>query len=238
MERRVVSAFILGLLAITILFSVQGYALSRQLSGLEGQIGLMNQEVNAIWEEINTLKVGNTTDDTMVFTFTWGPEAQDIVDGTFKIEVSAWFENHTSPWDNTTYEMFYMLVSVYDDDYDSYDSLGLVFDENHNGIIDLGLEDRPQLWYADNSTAGAPALTKDGLMVLAEAPEGKSSVCRYDIEKGYTFGPFGGPTSYFASKFVGMPTYIPIHICFSDTNRYPYSGIHDVSVQFRIYLNS
>jgi len=85
------------------------------------------------------------TNGTMNFTFTWGPEAQGIVDGTFKIDISVWFENHTSPWDNTTYEMFYIVVSVYDDDYSKNDYLGLVLDMNHNGVIDLGDEDRPQL---------------------------------------------------------------------------------------------
>lgn len=207
------------IIVLVIAIGAYGYRLHADGSGLKGQA---NDDI----------------DDMMHFTFTWGSETQDIVNGTFKIEISAWFENHTSPWDNTTYEMFYILVSVYDDDYSSDDHLGLVFDENHNGIIDLGFEDRPQLFYADNSTAGYPALTKDGLMVLAQVPEGKSNVCRYDPEKGYVFGPFGGPTSYFASEFVGISTYIPIHICFGDANLYPYSGIHDVSVQFRIYLNS
>lgn len=239
MEHRTVFVFVLGLLIIGIPISAQSYVLSRQLSGIENQIGLINQEIDELWEEISTLKVGCSTNNTMNFTFTWGPEAQDIVDGTFKIEVSAWFENHTDLWDNTTYEMFYIIVNVYDDDYSSNDHLGLVFDKNHNGIIDLGLEDRPRLFYADNSTAGAPALTKDGLMILAAVPEGKSCVCTYDPEKGYAFGPFGGPTSYFASKIGDLPTYIPIHICFDDANLYPYQhrSLHAVSVQFRIYVS-
>lgn len=206
----------IGVLVITI--GVYGYGLYREGLGSNGQ----------------------ANDDKMHFTFTWGPETQDIVNGTFKIEVSAWFENHTSPRGNTTYEMFYMLVSVYDDDYGGLDSLGVVFDKNHNGIIDLGLEDRPRLFFANNSTAGAPALTKDGLMILAAVPGGKSSVCKYDPEKGYVFGPFGVPTSDFVSKSVDMLSYIPIHICFDDANLYPYQhgSLHAVSIQFRVYLIS
>lgn len=175
----------------------------------------------------------------MNFTFTWGPKTQDIVNRTFKIEVSAWFENHTSPWDNTTYQMFYIILRVYDDDYNSNDYLGLVFDMNHNGVIDLGAEDDPLLTYADNSTVytWAASLMKEGFFAVAEVPRIPAlNKCRYDPEKGYVFGSFGGATSDFASKFGDLPAYIPIHMCFYDANLYP--GVHVVSVQFRIYIYS
>ena len=177
-------------------------------------------------------------DHTANFTFTWGPDAQNIVDGTFRIEISAWFENHTSPWDNTTIVMFNWIVRVYDDDYSSGDTFGFVYDHNHNGIIDLGYTDHPSLFFADNSKAGAPALLKDGGWAEAEVPRTQANVCRYDSEKGYTFGPFGGPKDYYAYKFGDGPTYIPLFISFSDRNP-PYTerARTQVTIQFKIYLD-
>lgn len=194
-----------------------------------------------VYQSFNTSNQCSNGDasEQLNFTFTWGSEAQDIVDGTFKIEVSVWFENHTSPWDNTTCQMFYIILRVYDDDYSSNDYLGLVFDMNHNGVIDLGAEDDPLLTYADNSTVytWAASLMKEGFFAVAEVPRIPAlNRCRYDPEKGYVFGSFGGPTSDFASKFGDLPTYIPIHMCFYDANLYP--GVHVVSVQFRIYIYS
>jgi len=135
--------------------------------------------------------------------------------------------------------MFYVVVEVYDDDYNSNDYLGLVFDMNHNGVIDLGDEDDPLIIYADNSTVytWAASLMKEGFFAVAEVPRMPAhNKCRFDPEKGYVFGPFGGHASDFASQFGEMPTYIPIHLCFCDANQYP--GIYGVSVQFRIYPNS
>lgn len=224
------------LAVLIIAVGAYGYALYSEISSLKRQISLINQELEELWEEINTLKPSNSTNETMNFTFTWGSEAQDIVDGPFKIEVSVWFENHTSPWDNATYEMFHIVVRVYDDDYCSDDYLGLVFDMNHNGVIDLGFEDRPRLLYANNSTIGYAALTKEGFLAPAEVPREKIYTCTYDPERGYAFGPFGYQASDITSKFGDMPTYVPVHMCFVDRNLYP--GIHGVSVQFRIYLDS
>lgn len=189
-----------------------------------------------VWEEIGRWVVGDGGDEVMVFTFTWGCEVQEIVDGTFKVEVLAWFENHTSPWENVTYEVFKVLFRVYDDDCSSGDSLGLVFDQNQNGVIDLGHEDRPYLFFADNSTAGWVCLGRGGVMGEAEVPRRKSEVCTYNPEEGYTFGPFGGPTEYYASKLGDMPTYIPVYLIYNDGNLYP--GVHQVSVHFNIYLDS
>lgn len=236
MERGIVLVSVLGLLIVGIAVTAQSYMSSRQFSGLESQINLINQEIDAVWEEINTLKVGNSTNGTMDFTFAWGSQAQNIVNGTFKIDVSVWFENHTNPWDNTTCQMFYIVINVYDDDYGSDDYLGLVFDMNHNGTIDLGFEDRPRFLYVNNSTIGVAALGKEGFLAPAEVPRKKAYMCTYDPEKGYAFGPFGGPTSDFASKFGDMPAYIPIHLCFVDANLYP--DLQGVSAQFRIYINS
>lgn len=171
----------------------------------------------------------------MNYTFTWGPEAQDIVDGTFKIEVFVWFENRTSPWDNTTTEIFSILINVYDDDYSGGDYLGLVLDENHNGIIDYGRADRPRLLYARNSTTEA-GLSYTGLVVPAQFPETNLYACTYDPEKGYVF--YGeARASEITTKFGDQKSYIPIHICFRDTN-VVFPNISCVSFQFRIYLKS
>lgn len=179
-------------------------------------------------------------DHTANFTFTWGPDDQNIVDGTFRMEISAWLENHTNPWDNTTTVMFNWIVRVYDDDYSSGDALGFVYDRNHNGVIDLGHTDSPYLFFANNLSAGYVALFPDGRWAEAEIPRTQANVCRYDSEIGYTFGPFRGPKDYYASKFGDGPTYIPLFITFNDHNP-PYKeralARAKVAIQFIIYLD-
>jgi len=178
------------------------------------------------------------TNGTMNFNFTWGPEAQGIVAGTFKIDVTVWFvDNPPLPGSNTSIKIFYMNVSVPDDDYSSNDYLGFVLDMNQNGIIDYGINDNPFIFYPNNTTIVGMATTlhKDGSVVVAEVPRFPApNKCRYDSEKGYVFGPFGYQASEITTEIQGGRTYIPIHMCFYDANRY--LGVHIVSVQFRIYL--
>jgi hypothetical protein len=237
-KRIIVVAVCVAVLMVAV--GAYGYALYSEISSLKGQISLLNQELEELWEEIDALKQSNSTNNTnstMNFTFTWGPETQDIVDEIFKIEVSVWFGDNTLP-DNTTIKMFYIVVSVYDDDHSKDDYLGLVFDMNHNGVIDLGFEDDPLIIYGDDSTIyelGAVTLLEDGLLIVAEVPrEPAHNKCVYNLEKGYVFGTFGYPASDITSQFEDMPAYIPVHICFADRNLN--LGVHVVSFQFRIYL--
>lgn len=66
------------------------------------------------------------------FCFEWGPEEQDIVNGTLRIE-------GTFEWGK---KYFNMTVRINDDDYyPGGDCLGLVFDKNNNSVIEPGFSD-------------------------------------------------------------------------------------------------
>lgn len=204
-------------------FAVAFIALSFFFSGFQYSIFAVHSSQEA---------AGQVT-TSMNYTFTWGPETQGIVDGTFTIEVSICLENITNPW-NITFNVFHIVIKVYDDDFGSDDYLGLILDNNHNGVIDFGSTDYPRLIYADNSTIRFATLLRDGRLGPAEVPREKTYTCTYDTDKGYTFGPYTEPTSDFVRKFGDGPTYIPIYICFLDTNRC--SGIRMVSMGFIVYL--
>lgn len=178
------------------------------------------------------------------FTFTWGPETQDIVDGTFTIDVSIRLENITGPFNiidaenvthgpfYLTFNTFYMTIKVHDDDYAYDDCLGLTLDTNHNGFIDF-TTDYSQLFYTDNSTIRVAALLPDGRMCPAEIPREKTFTCTYDGDEGYTFGPYAEPMSAIERRFVGGAAYTPIWISFFDWGHY---GTRMVSIGFIVYL--
>jgi hypothetical protein len=166
------------------------------------------------------------------FTFTWEPETQSIVCGTFTIEVSIRLENITCPFYFTS-NMFYMTIKVHDDDYACDDRLGLTLDTNHNGFIDF-TTDCSQLFYADNSTIRVAALLPDGRMGPAEIPREKTFTCTYDADEGYTFGPYVKLVGDIERRVGDGPLYTPICICFFDHNQC--SGNNMVFIEFVVYL--
>jgi hypothetical protein len=197
-----------------------GYALYSEISGLKDQIDLINQELEELWEEINTLKVGNSTNDTMNFTFIWGPETQSIVQGTLRLEVSL-------TWGvvpNSTHKWLSMVVKVNDDDYSEWDYLGLVFDMNENGVIDLGFEDAPFGLWTNNMTAPS-VLLENGFLAFAETmPTPGPHTCTFDPDTGYTFRIFFPSPPWTGSSPLNPAEVLKeghknlLHICFRDTS--------------------
>jgi hypothetical protein len=153
----------------------------------------------------------------MNYTFTWDPEVQDIVNGTFRIDVSIKFENITR--NNVTTETFILIVKVHDDDYVGGEYLGLILDTNHNGAIDGG--DDPLMLYAGNATITEVGFGFDGTMCPAEIPVDEIYTCTYDPDEGYTFGPYrfaAGEILSYIDHLSPQATYFSMWISFPDRN--------------------
>jgi len=212
-----------------------GYVLYSEISSLKGQISLKNQELEELWEEINALKPSNSTNstnNTMNFTFTWGPDTQKIVHGTLRLEISITWG--VTP--NSTNKWLFMVVRVNDDDYNPWDYLGLVFDMNENGVIDLGFEDNPFGLWVNNMTAPS-GLMENGFLGFAETmPTPGPHTCTFDPDTGYTFRiffptpPWPGSSTYNPAEVLREEYENPLHICFEDT------GGGRVFVRFPFYI--
>lgn len=171
MERRVLLALVLGLIVVGIPLAVQSYALSKQLSSLEDRINLINQEIGALWEEISTLELGNSTNDTIEFTFTWGSNTQKIVQETFCLKIRL-------GWDGKNLTV---VIQVNDDEYDPGDYIGLVFLNNDSEYESYGL-------FADNMTITPSFLMEHGLLSFPMyPPEVGPQKVMFDPKTGYTF---------------------------------------------------
>jgi hypothetical protein len=147
------------------------------------------------------------------FSFEWGPESQNIVNGTFRLGVKMWIDG-----DNVT-----MVIDANDNEYDTYDYVGLVFDTNQNGHIDQG--DDPYGLYACNRTV-ASVLCEHGFLGFTQGMEvrGPQNVS-FNARTGYTFNiefPSYYPTKleepwYDPARAIKNGTN-PLHICFYDYN--------------------
>ncbi len=170
----------------------------------------------------------------MDFTFSWGPDKQKIVNGTFRLGVSM-----TVTGDNVM-----MVVRANDDEYDDYDYVGLVFDTNGNGYIDAG--DEPYGLYANNLT-GPTILTDHGFLGWAQVRpiRGPQNVT-FSPDAGYTFVvqfPFFRPGSLSNQPWFDPVTALrkgmdnPLHVCFHDES-YDCSGANSsgVSTRFTFYV--
>ena len=149
----------------------------------------------------------------MDFTFSWGPDRQKIVNGTFRLGVSM-----TVTGSNVT-----MVVTANDDEYDDYDYVGLVFDTNQNGHIDLN--DEPYGLWVNNYTAHSSLLEGGLLGWFEDIPVRGPQNVTFDKSSGYTFNiefPFYYPSN------PNKPWYDPaaviknglnqLHVCFYDYN--------------------
>jgi hypothetical protein len=147
------------------------------------------------------------------FDFTWGHESQKIVNDTFRLSIKMWLKA-----ENLT-----MVITANDNEYDEYDYIGLVFDTNQNGYIDV--QDQSYGLWASNRTV-ASALFEHGFLGFTQGMEvrGPQNVS-FDARTGYTFN-IEFP-SYYPTK-LEEPWYDParaiknginpLHVCFYDDN--------------------
>lgn len=238
MERRVVLAFVVGLLIIGIPMAAQSYILNRQFLGLENELAELQMEIAALKEGtgINSTETKiddmqsffNFTSDWMNFTFTWGPDSQRIIQGTLRLTISlrrstSWiiFKGEVILLE----ELLHIIVDVNDDDYCGWDYLGLVFDTNQNDVIDIGSVDDPHLFLANNMSvyySRSTFLRKDGLLGWAQVRPLKEGLhtCTFDPTTGYTF-----KTSYREPE-LKLPNYSTrLHVCFYDVNAPSDNGV-------------
>lgn len=97
----------------------------------------------------------NEKNTPMNFIFTWGPDTQKIVQGTFVLKI----------WLTLDGENLTMIIKANDDDYSQWDYIGLVFDTNQNGSIDAGLTgDESYGLFADNYTIPVSQLLNSGYL--------------------------------------------------------------------------
>ena len=106
----------------------------------------------------------------MNFTFTWGPDTQKIVQGTFVLEI----------WLTLDGENLTMIIEANDDEYDPADYIGLIFFNSS--------EHEPYGLFTDNMTITPPILTERGLLCFPMyPPELGPHKVTFDPKTGYTF---------------------------------------------------
>lgn len=117
-----------------------------------------------------------------------------------------------------------MVVRVNDDDYSPEDYLGLVFDMNENGVIDLGVSDHPFGLLTTNMTIPS-MLLESGFLGFAYCPPRRGPHnCTFDPDTGYMFQiefpslpPTGGPLTN-PAEVLKEGCNNPLHICFVDAS--------------------
>jgi len=151
------------------------------------------------WQEIsekgkNLMPLGNET-----YKFTWTQEQQDIVQGILVLELT-YFQS---------LDRLHFTVKINDDEFNPHDYLGMTFDKNGNGVIDLGDSDEPYGLWANNMTAPA-ALTDKGLVFAEVMPKKGPHICKFD-SAGYTF-----EVSFSKSELNLTKNSTLLRICFGD----------------------
>lgn len=104
---------------------------------------------------------------------------QQITNETLRLEL-------TVEWGKETLNM---VAKINDDDFQMEDYMGLVFDKNGNGFIDVGMTDDPYL-LLQNHTTDHNALTKDGTIewMVDDIPyPSPYHYCVFTEGVGYTF---------------------------------------------------
>lgn len=172
------------------------------------------------------------------FVFTWGPDEQNIVNGTFRLEI----------WLTLEGEKLTMIITANDDDYSWWDSIGLVFDKNQNGTID-GVkfvsainttveEDEAYFLYASEYAGHVWYQGRNSFFQFYEElqpPDQTPHTVTFDPETGYTFDiRFPCHKGFFSSgnpaQWLRKGDYNPIHLYFRD------SGSGGVSTEFQFYI--
>jgi hypothetical protein len=161
----------------------------------------------------------NEENTPMNFTFTWGPETQDIINGTVHLEMSL----RWGVVPNSSHRWLSMMVKINDDDYNPCDYLGIVFDSNENGVIDLGSADDPFGLWTNNMTAPS-VLLENGFLCFAQCmPTLGPHTCTFEPDTGYMFSIFfpslpseGPPPNPAEVLREGCEN--SLHVCFNDAN--------------------
>ena len=140
------------------------------------------------------------------FNLTWSSDSQQIVNGSFRLGIKMWIDG-----DNVT-----MVITANDDDYNDWDYVGLAFDINQNGYIDVTEESFGT--FACNKT-GPSHLTEWGWLAFAQVRSklGPQNVT-FDSDGGYVFAvqfPFSDSFSYDPAKAIKEGSN-QLHICFAD----------------------
>jgi hypothetical protein len=166
----------------------------------------------------------------MNFTFTWGPETQKIVQGEFRLKVSIRFGGGGMVPAN---ESVIIVIEANDDDYEEWDYVGLVFDTNQNGHIDI--RDISIALYANNMTQPS-VLVEHGFLGFAQImPTPGPQKVTFNPDRGYTF------TAQIPCEQhpLNLPLYLkkgdnnPLHLCFYDKDVADYMGVF---IRFLFYL--
>lgn len=174
---------------------------------------------------------GTQSNGPLEFTFTWGSNAQKIVNGTFvlTLKISPDAQNLT------------LVATANDDEYDQFDYLGLVFDTNQNGHIDIS-DQAIGLW-ADNFTVKSD-LQEYGLLAFSQAiPVRGPQNVTFDASTGYTFTvdfPFFYPTKpeepWFDPGMALVQGMNQLHVCFYDDNATELGQMNGVFSRFSFEL--
>jgi len=181
--------------------------------GVKGASGaLAENQTFKDWKRIAVSEEGENLIflENETYKFTWAPDQQDITQDTLVLEF--------------TYSQFgeqlYFTVKINDDDFNPHDYLGMTFDKNGNGVIDLGFSDEPYGLWANNMTTAA-ALTERGLVFAELIPKRGPHTCKFS-SAGYTF-----EVSLSKSELNLTKKTILLRICFGD-NDVPYGKISAV----------
>lgn len=162
------------------------------------------------------------------FVFTWGSDEQNIVEGTFRLEI----------WLTLEGENLTLIIKANDDEYSEYDNIGLVFDTDQNGYLDK--KDEAYALGADNTTITHAMLSDYGIIsVPSSIPELGPHRATFDYKTGYTFivnfpwvDQYGKEWNPASALKIGESPYSarnPLHIVFSDSGNV-------VFVQFQFYI--
>ncbi|MEM2972444.1 MAG: hypothetical protein QW270_08530 [Candidatus Bathyarchaeia archaeon] len=126
-----------------------------------------------------------------------------------------------------------MVIKANDDDYEEWDYLGLVFDTNQDGHIDI--HDESYALYANNMTQPS-VLCDHGFLGFAEvAPVPGPHEVSFNIDAGYTFTiqfPCLGWYDYEWNPLKSLKKGYnnPLHICFFDDD------LGKVFIEFLFYI--
>lgn len=218
-NNRVFAIFYLSIISVSLCGSLFNNHLNSDVNAvpddnLDGQ-AIFSADAEADKQVISVFTSANYT--WMNFTFTWGPDTQKIVPGDFHLKVYMRWGNETIG--TMTTETLKIYIEANDDDFEGWDYVGIVFDTNQDGYIDI--RDDSIVLFANNMTQPS-VLWYDGFLGFAECMpiRGPHSVL-FNVETGYIFSikfPPGGYGAKNPIQSIKDAPRSPIHICFYDNN--------------------
>lgn len=163
----------------------------------------------------------------MNFTFTGGSDSQKIVQGEFRLEIRMrWYGENLS-----------MVITANDDDYEEWDYIGLVFDTNQDGHIDI--HDTSYALLANNLTIPS-VLLEHGFLGFAQiAPRSGPQKVSFSPDTSHTFtvqfpcsDGYGGEWN--PAQSLKKANDNSLHLCFHDKDVADYTM--GVFIRFLFYL--